>query len=86
MGGRRGYVLAGERAWLLGRLSEKPDVTLRGLVGELADRGVRVSYYAVWNFLMHEGISFKKKPAGQLAGKAGRRAPPGEMEAASVET
>jgi transposase len=26
----------------------------------LAWRGIKVSYYAVWNFFEHEGISFKK--------------------------
>jgi transposase len=46
MGGNRPYALAGERDWLLGRLAKKPDVTLRGLVGELAERGLVVSYYA----------------------------------------
>jgi transposase len=60
MGGHRPYALAGERGWLLGRLAEKPDVTLRALVGELAERGIVVSYYAVWHFFEHEGISFKK--------------------------
>ena len=75
MGGRRPYAVAGEREWLLARLAEKPDVTLRGLVGELAERGIMVSYYAVWHFFEHEGISFKKKPARQRAGSRRRRAP-----------
>ncbi len=61
MGGRRAYALAGERDWLLRRLAETPDVTLRGLLAELAERGIVVSYYAVWHFFEHEGISFKKK-------------------------
>ncbi len=61
MGGRRRYALAREREWLLSRLIEKPDVTLRGLLAELAERGIFVSYYAVWHFFEHEGISFKKK-------------------------
>src|SRR4051812_34982338 len=38
VGGRRPYALAGERAWLLARLSEKPDITLRALAGEPAGR------------------------------------------------
>jgi transposase len=85
MGGNRPYALAGEREWLLARLAEKPDVTLRALVAELAERGVVVSYFAVWHFFEHEGISFKKKPARQRAG-AGRRGPPTPpMEAASEE-
>ena len=38
VGGRRPYVLAAHREWLLARLAEKPDMTLRALVGELACR------------------------------------------------
>jgi len=83
VGGTRGYALAGERDWLLGRLAEKPDVTLRALLAELAERGIKVSYYAVWHFFEHEGISFKKKPARQRAGSARRRAAAGAMEAVS---
>jgi transposase len=72
VGGRRPYALAGERPWLLARLSEKPDITLRALVAELAERGIKVSYFAVWHFFEHEGISFKKKPARQRAGSTRR--------------
>jgi transposase len=72
--GRRAAPLraAGERDWLLGRLAEKPDITLRALVAELADRGVKVSCLAVWPFFEHEGISFKKKPARQRTGSSRR--------------
>ena len=75
MGGHRPLALAGERHWLLARIASCPDLTLRALLAELADRGVIVSYYAVWHFFEHEGISFKKKPARRRAGSAGRRAP-----------
>ena len=68
MGGKRPFALAEERAWLLGRIAEKPDITLRALVGELAERGIAVSLYAVWHFLDREGITFKKKPARQRTG------------------
>ena len=68
MGGRKPYALAGERNWVLARIAAKPDITLRALAAELAARGVAVSYYAVWNFLAHEGISFKKKPARRRTG------------------
>src|SRR5439155_14948418 len=61
MGGHRPRVLAGERDWLLARLAEKPDLTLRGLVAELVDRGVPASYGAVWRLLKAEGITVKKK-------------------------
>jgi transposase len=60
MGGRRPYVVARERDWLLARLAEKPDLTLRALLKELADRGLVVSYYALWHFLRHEGMTLKK--------------------------
>ncbi len=40
MGGRRPYLLEGERDWLMGRLTEKPDLTLHALLAELAERGV----------------------------------------------
>ncbi len=66
-GGNRPYALAGEREWLLARIAETPDLTLRGLVAELLGRGIAVSYYAVWYFFDHEGISFKKKPARKRA-------------------
>ena len=65
MGGNRPYALASERDWLLGRVAAEPDATLRALLAELAERGIKVSYYAVWHFFEHEGISFKKKPIRQ---------------------
>jgi transposase len=83
MGGNRPYALAGEREWLLKRLYEQPDVTLRALLAELAGRGIKVSYYAVWHFFEHEGISFKKKPARQRAGSPRRRQAARPMEALS---
>ena len=60
VGGRRPFALAGERSWLLARIAEEPDLTLRAIAAELAERGIRVSYFAVWHFFEHEGISFKK--------------------------
>jgi transposase len=68
VGGRRPFALAGERAWLLARLAEKPDITLRALGAELAARGIKVSHFAVWHFFVHEGISFKKvcTPASRI--------------------
>ena len=83
MGGNRPYALAGQRDWLLSRLADQPDLTLRALVAELATRGIKVSYYAVWHFFEHEGISFKKKPARQRAGSAGRGKEAGTMETLS---
>ena len=92
MGGQRPYALAGERSWLLHRVAEQPDLTLRALVAELAERGVVVSYYAVWHFFEHEGISFKKKactPASRTAqtwqdgGRAGNSTKASSIQPAS---
>jgi transposase len=73
MGGRRPYLVARERDWVLARIAEKPDLTLRALLKELADRGLVVSYYALWHFLHHEGVTFKKKPSRLRTGPPGRR-------------
>ena len=60
MGGWRQLLLKSEREWLLARIAEKPDLTLRAVVAELAARGTPASYGAVWRFFAHEGITFKK--------------------------
>jgi transposase len=62
MGGTRPFALATERLWVLARLEDKPDLTLRALLCELRARGIVVSYYAVWNIVHRAGKSFKKKP------------------------
>jgi transposase len=69
MGGHRPRKLKDERAWLLARMSEKPDLTLHALLAELADhRDVVVSCDTLWRFLKGEGISFKKNRSRQRAG------------------
>jgi transposase len=70
MGGVRRGVLLSERDWLLARISAAPDLTGRALRAELAKRGTKVSYDAVWRFLRDERLTFKKKPAGRRAGSA----------------
>lgn len=83
MGGHRPMVLAGEREWLLARIVEQPDLTLRAIQAELAVRGVVVSYDAVWRFYLRQGVTFKKKPARRRAGPAGRGPQAGALEASS---
>jgi transposase len=39
------------------------DFTIRGLVAELADRGLKVDYHSVWDFVHAEKLSFKKSVA-----------------------
>ncbi len=81
MGGRRPQVLASERDWLLARIADQPDLTLRAIRAELAARSVVVSYDAVWRFYLREGKTFKKKPARRRAGSAGRGQEAGTLEA-----
>jgi transposase len=63
MGGHKPKAIRGEqRTWLLTRAQEK-DFTLRGLVAELAERGLKVDSRTVWNFVHAEKLSFKKTVA-----------------------
>ena len=80
MGGWRRLRLQRERQWLLTRIAEKPDLTLRAVVAELAERGTPASYGAVWRFFKREGISFKKKPTRQRTGPRRHRPPAGPVE------
>jgi putative transposase len=75
IGGYRPRKIAGaHRGWLVARCREK-DFTLRGLVAELAERGLTVDYRSVWEFVHAEDLSFKKNRARRRTGPAGRGAP-----------
>jgi transposase len=80
MGGKRPVLLAGQRAWILERIADEPDLTLRGLAAELRERGIAVSYGAVWSFVRRQGLSFKKKRSRRRTGPPRRRAPPCPLE------
>ena len=47
--------------------------TLRGLVRELAGRGLKVDYRSVWNFVHAAKLSFKKNRRGQRTRPARHR-------------
>ena len=70
MGGCRPKKIVGEyRDWLLERCQGQA-FTLRGLVGELAERGLSVDYRVVWQFVHDEKLSYKKRrwsPASAIA-------------------
>lgn len=61
VGGHRPKKLSGPwRNWMLERCREK-DFTLRGLVDELAELGLRVDYRSVWEFVHAEKLTHKKR-------------------------
>lgn len=80
MGGHRPRTIQGEHeVWLAARIGER-DFTLRGLVAELAERGLDADYSAVWAFVHAQGLTHKKRhwspanrtvptsPAGEING------------------
>jgi putative transposase len=74
IGGYKPNILAGAHGeWLVERT--QTDFTLRGLVDELAARGVKVDYVQVWRFVHARGLSFKKKrAAGRTVAAQNRKA------------
>jgi putative transposase len=61
MGGRRPKKIVGAwRDWLVQRCQDS-DFTLRGLVAELAERGLTVDYRTVWDFVHSEKLTYKKR-------------------------
>ena len=83
MGGHRRPILLTERDWLLARLSVAPDLTIRGLLSELSDHGVKVSYGALWAFLAAAGLTFKKNPVRRRARATRRRSQTRPLETLS---
>src|SRR5437588_158058 len=72
IGGHRPKAISGEhRVWVLERI--KRDFTLRGLVAEFAERGLKVDYRSVWEFIHAEKLSFKKKRGGWRTRSSRRR-------------
>jgi putative transposase len=61
IGGYRPRKIVGAyRDWVLAQVAGGTDVTLQGLADGLAERGLKVDYRTVWNFMQREGKSFKK--------------------------
>ena len=77
------------------RIAAEPEVIMRGLMTEVAERGVAVSYGTVWNFIHREGMSFKKKraagrskiaPTWRAAGRVGKNIRPGLILSVSASS
>ena len=81
MGGHKPKAIRDEYAvFLSDRIRGEKPFTLRGLVAELAERGLKVDYRSVWNFVHAEKLSFKKKRRGQRTRPARRGASKGAVE------
>ena len=74
MGGHKPKAIAGAHHEFLARRVREGGFTLRGLVAELAERGLKVDYRSVWNFVHAERLSFKKNRRRQRTRSPGRRA------------
>jgi putative transposase len=61
IGGHKPKKIRGaHRDWLVERCRSEA-FTLRGLVAELAERGLKVDYRSVWAFVHEEKLSYKKR-------------------------
>jgi hypothetical protein len=64
--GHKPKAISGEyRIWLLQRIKDR-DFTLRGLVAELAERGLKVDYRSVWEFVHAEKLRGEGSPSDGL--------------------
>jgi transposase len=66
--------LAPHQAWILGRLEQEKDLTMRALANELSERGIITSEVSVWRLVRDARLSFKKNAVRHRAGSSGRGA------------
>jgi len=64
-------MLAPHRDWILGRLAQEKDLTMRALVLELGARGIVTSEVSVWRLVRDARLSFKKNTVRRRAGSSG---------------
>jgi transposase len=72
-GGYKGYVLAGREGQIERWIAERPDITLAELRARLAQEKVMVSQSAIFRFLRHLNLTFKKSPSRGRTGSTRRR-------------
>src|SRR4029453_15724056 len=73
LGGQKPKAISGGQGTWLSQRIRSDDFTLRGLVAELAGRGLKVDYRSVWEFVHAEKLSFKKKRGGWRTRSSPRR-------------
>jgi putative transposase len=82
-GGYRPKKIAGaHRDWLVLRC-RKADFTVRGLVIELAERGLKVDYRTMWEFVRAEKLSYKKDADCRRTGSSRCRPSAGAVDQVS---
>jgi transposase len=74
MGGHKPKAISGAHSVWLSQRIRAGDFTLRGLIAELGERGLKVDYRSVWEFVHTEKLSFKKKRGGWRTRSARRGA------------
>lgn len=75
MGGHKPKTIRGaHQDWLIERC-QRQDFTLRGLITELAERGLKVDYRSVWEFVHAQKLTYKKSLHRRRTGSSRRRAP-----------
>jgi transposase len=80
MGGHKPKAIVGEHRAFLAQRIRHGEFTFRGLVAELAGRGLKVDYKSVWSFVHAEKLSFKKNRRGQRTQSSRRGAAAGPMD------
>src|SRR5258708_5191266 len=83
MGGHKAKTVLGGHAVWRSQGVQNDDFTLRGLVAELAGRGLKVDYHSVWDFVHAEKLSFKKKRGGWRTRSSRRGAATSPMDKVS---
>lgn len=80
MGGHRKCLLEPYRELVIARLKAMPDLTIKALVVELAEQGIRTSPVSVWRLVRSEGLRFKKNTVRHRAGTTADCAPARAVE------
>jgi transposase len=85
-GGYKGYALKPHAERLKRWVAEQPDITLDELRRRLARQKVKVSIAAIFRFLRHLKLTFKKSLARGRTGPARRRRGPPGLAPKATET
>lgn len=72
-GGYKPYALADHEGLIRRWVAESSDLTLKQIRERLEERGIKASQTAIFNFLEHLDLSFKKKRSRGGTGESGRQ-------------